>query len=172
MTYDTPLFGTCEICMFGSLLAILFGSLILFVGFRIDIVNNDVFNVGIVILICYLVGIYIVLTTWLYGYIANKIINFIFGEPDKPDSSCHCSFIPAIVILPLLLTGSMWLALDDVFDEMVDTNNPFYMFLKIFIPHFIGCIILILMYGVIICGMYIKTLRSRRCNNDTYNIDV
>tara|TARA_Y100000741_G_C18199181_1_gene536906 strand:- start:27 stop:440 length:414 start_codon:yes stop_codon:yes gene_type:complete len=137
MTYDTPLFGTCEICMFGSLLAILFGSLILFVGFRIDIVNNDVFNVGIVILICYLVGIYIVLTTWLYGYIANKIINFMFGEPDKPDTSCHCSFIPAIVILPLLLTGSMWLALDDVFDEMVDTNNPFYMFLKIFIPHFI-----------------------------------
>ena len=62
MTSDTPLFGTCEICMFGSLLAILFGSLILFVGFRIDMVNNDVFNVGIVILICYLVGIYIVFT--------------------------------------------------------------------------------------------------------------
>lgn len=177
MTSDTPLFGTCEICIFGSLLVTLFGSLMLFVGFRIDMNNNDmnnngVFNVGLVILICCLVGIYIVLTTWLYGYIANKIINFIFGEPDKPDSSCHCSFIPAIVILPLLLTGSMWLALDDVFDEMVDTNNPFYKFLKILIPHFIGCIILILMYGVIICGLYIKSLRYRRCNNDSYNIDV
>lgn len=64
MTYDTFQCETCEICMFGSLLVTLLGALILFVVFRIDMNNNDVnnnsiFNVGLVIFICYLVGIYI-----------------------------------------------------------------------------------------------------------------
>ena len=174
MTSDTPLFGTCEICMFGSLLAGLLGSLVLFAGFGVDIADDEggVLKVFGIMLICYLVGVYIVLTTWLYGYITNKIINFIFGEPDIPDTRNRCSVIISIIILPILLTGSMWLALNDVFNEIVPPNNPFYKFLKIFIPHFIGCIILILMYGVILCGFYIKLMRVRRCNNHSQVSDV
>ena len=175
MTSDTPLFGTCEICMFGSLLVSLLGSLVMFVVFKIDTNSEDgevCMCVGVVMLICYLVGVYIVLTTWLYGYITNKIINFIFGEPDIPDTINKCSVIISIIILPILLTGSMWLALNDVFDQIVHQNNQFYTFLKIFIPHFIGCIILILMYGVILCGIYIKLMRVRRCNNHSQVSDV
>ena len=174
MASDTPLFGTCEMCMFGSLLAALFGSLVLFAGFGIDIADEEggVLKVFGIMLVCYLVGVYIVLTTWLYGYITNKIINFIFGEPDIPDTINRCSVITSIIILPILFTGSMWLALNDVFNEIVHPNNPFYTFLKIFIPHFIGCIILILIYGVILCGIYIKIMRTKRCNSNSQVLDV
>jgi len=174
MTSDSPLFGTCEICMFGSLLAGLLGSMVLFAGFGVDTVDEEggVIKVFSIMLVCYLVGVYIVLTTWLYGYITQKIINFIFGEPDITDTINRCSIIISIIILPILFTGSMWLALNDVFNEIVPPNNPFYKFLKIFIPHFIGCIILILMYGVILCGFYIKLMRVRRCNNHSQVSDV
>ena len=174
MTSDTSLFGTCEICMFGSLLAALLGWLVLFAGFGIYTVNEEggVLKVFGIMLVCYLVGVYIILTTLLYGYITNKIINFVFGEPEIPDTINRCSVIISIIILPILLTGSMWLALTDVFDQIVHQNNQFYTFLKIFIPHFIGCIILILMYGVILCGFYIKLMRVRRCNNHSQVSDV
>jgi hypothetical protein len=173
MAQDDPLCGICEICMFGSLLLTLMGTLVLLVGFDIDTTNDDgsVLNVGIVLLICYLVGLYIVLTTWLYGYITLKIINFIFGEPDRP-TIWRWTFIIAIITLPILLTGSMWLTLNDIFSQIVSPNNPFYTFLKIFISHFIGCIILILMYGVILCGIYIKMFRQSRHIHDTNSLDV
>lgn len=174
MTSDTSLYGTCELFMFGSLLLGLFGSLVLFAGFGVDTTDEEggVLKVFGIMFVCCLVGVYIVLTIWLYGYITNKIINFIFGEPDIPDTVNRCSVIISIIILPILFTGSMWLALNDVFNEIVHPNNPFYRFLKIFIPHFIGCIILILIYGVILCGFYIKILRMIRCNNNSLVIDV
>ena len=165
MSSDTPLCDTCELCLFGSLILTLFGALI-FVGFELDIDDGN-YNIFIVLLICYLVGVYILLSTLIYGYISKKIINLIFGKPID-----HCVVIVAILTLKLLLTGGIRLLLNDVFYKIIDINNPFYMFLELFISHIIGCIILIIVYAIILWGIYIKSMRTRKNVTNVVVIEV
>jgi len=147
------------------LILTLFGALI-FVGFELDIDDGN-YNIFIVLLICYLVGVYILLSTLIYGYISKKIINLIFGKPID-----HCVVIVAILTLKLLLTGGIRLLLNDVFYKIIDINNPFYMFLELFISHIIGCIILIIVYAIILWGIYIKSMRTRKNVTNVVVIEV